>query len=149
MRIPDQPASSVSEIGTESGGPRMIRLPDGSYTTKVPGSKGVDQYGRTGTYVLNKASGTMSFAPDRGGFEFSPETNAVEWRKAAPSFMEKITAGGALDRSSVGPTGEAPSFWDKATAGGKLDPNAPSAPTSALQPCSSCWKPQLVGRCTR
>ena len=138
----EQSSSSISgtnkagefESPYDANGNRMVvRLPNGELTSNVPGSTGVDASGRTGTYVVNPRTGAIDLQV-KGSWQFNPETNSVEWMSSTQptSFMDKLTAGGPLDRSSVGSGGQSPSFWDKATAGGPLDRSVPSAPTSVL-----------------
>jgi hypothetical protein len=135
----DQSSSSISGVDKsgefqspyDANGNRMIRLPNGELTSNIPGSTGVDAAGRSGTYVVNPRTGAVDLQV-KGSWQFNPETNAVEWANPTQptSFMDKITAGGPLDRSGGTAGGESPSFWDKATAGGPLDRSVPSAPTS-------------------
>ena len=86
----------TGEQTTAAGEPVEVRLPDGTTTTNVPGTQGVNAAGQSGTYQLNPQTGVVEFAVNPGTYQFNPQTNAVEWTAAEPTFWQRITGGGPL-----------------------------------------------------
>ena len=84
----------------ETAAPKMITLSDGT-SVQAPGTTGVDAQGRTGTNVLDPATGKMGFQVDKGSFQLDPQTNTVKWKAAEPGFFEKALKGGPLDTAST------------------------------------------------
>jgi len=84
----------------ETAEPKMITLSDGT-SVQAPGTTGVDAQGRTGTNVLDPATGKMAFQVDKGSFQLDPQTNTVKWKAAEPGFFDKIFKGGPLDTTST------------------------------------------------
>jgi len=98
LRTGEQPAAA--------GEPVEVRLPDGTTTTNVPGTQGVNAAGQTGTYQLNPQTGAIEFKVAPGTYQFNPQTNAVEWTAAEPTFWQRVTAGGPLaETGASGATG--------------------------------------------
>ena len=94
------------KTGETTEAPKMVKMPDGSMQP-APGSTGVDVQGRTGTYQLDSASGTVKFVPANGSYVLNPQTNTVEWKATEPSFWDKVTKGGVLDSGTPSTTGAA------------------------------------------
>ena len=84
----------------DAAAPKMITLSDGT-SVQAPGTTGVDAQGRTGTNVLDPATGKMGFQVDKGSFQLDPQTNTVKWKAAEPGFFEKALKGGPLDTAST------------------------------------------------
>ena len=101
-----KPSDSVlNDLKTgDASTPKMITLLDGS-SVQAPGTTGVDAQGRTGTNVLDPATGKMGFQVDKGSFQLDPQTNTVKWKAAEPGFFDKVFKGGPLDNASTTTTG--------------------------------------------
>lgn len=84
----------------DAAAPKMITLSDGT-SAPAPGTTGVDAQGRTGTNVLDPATGKMGFQVDKGSFQLDPQTNTVKWKAAEPGFFEKALKGGPFDTAST------------------------------------------------
>jgi hypothetical protein len=80
----------------ETAAPKTVTLPDGS-VVQAPGSTGVDAQGRTGTNVLDPATGKMAFKVDAGSYQLNPQTNTVEWKAAEPGFWDKALKGSPFE----------------------------------------------------
>jgi hypothetical protein len=80
----------------ETAAPKTVTLPDGS-VVQAPGTAGVDAQGRTGTNVLDPATGKMAFKVDAGSYQLNPQTNTVEWKAAEPGFFEKAFKGSPFE----------------------------------------------------
>jgi hypothetical protein len=76
--------------------PKTVTLPDGS-VVPAPGSTGIDAQGRTGTNLLDPATGKMAFKVDAGSYQLNPQTNTVEWKAAEPGFFEKAFKGSPFE----------------------------------------------------
>jgi hypothetical protein len=73
-----------------------VKLPDGSVTSNVPGTTGMNAQGQTGTYVINPQTGASEFKVNPGSYQYNPQTKAVEWQATQPNWWQKLTgAGGA------------------------------------------------------
>lgn len=83
---------------------KTVTMPDGT-TSPAPGSAGTNAQGQTGTYQLDAATGKISLKVDAGSYAVNPQTGSVEWKAAEPSFFDKITKGGLLDKSTPATTG--------------------------------------------
>jgi hypothetical protein len=95
---PSDAAVSSLRTGDQTGAgePVEVRLPDGTTTTNVPGTQGVNAAGQSGTYHLNPQTGAVEFQVAPGTYKFNPQNNAVEWTAAEPTFWQRITGGGPL-----------------------------------------------------
>jgi len=95
----------VNDLKTgDATAPKMITLTDGT-SVPAPGSTSVDAQGRTGTSVLDPATGKMAFQVDKGSFQLDPQTNTVKWKAAEPGFFDKVLKGGPLDTTSTTTSG--------------------------------------------
>ena len=90
--------------------PQTVKLPDGT-TAPMPGSKGINAQGQSGTYQLDPTTGQVALVPNAGAYVFNPNSGDIEWKVDEPSFLKTITEGGILD-SGPSATG---------TAGAKSD----------------------------
>ena len=86
---------------SEAAGPKTVTLPDGTVVS-APGTPGVDAQGRTGTNLLDPATGKISLQVDKGSYQLNPQTNTIEWKAAEPGFFEKAFKGTAFE--SAAPT---------------------------------------------
>ncbi len=80
----------------ETAAPKTVTLPDGT-VVQAPGTTGVDAQGRTGTNVLDPATGKMAFKVDAGSYQLNPQTNTVEWKAAEPGFWDKALKGSPFE----------------------------------------------------
>ncbi len=85
----------------EAAGPKTVTLPDGTVVS-APGTPGVDAQGRTGTNLLDPATGKVSLQVDKGSYQLNPQTNTIEWKAAEPGFFEKAFKGTPFE--SAAPT---------------------------------------------
>jgi hypothetical protein len=83
----------------ETAAPKTVTLPDGS-VVQAPGTPGVDAQGRTGTNVLDPATGKMAFKVDAGSYQLNPQTNTVEWKAAEPGFMDRALKGSIFEKTA-------------------------------------------------
>ena len=90
--------------------PQTVKLPDGT-TAPMPGSKGTNAQGQSGTYQLDPTTGQVALVPNAGAYVFNPNSGDIEWKVDEPSFLKTITEGGIFD-SGPSATG---------TAGAKSD----------------------------
>lgn len=86
----------------DASGNRMIQLPNGEYTSVIPGTTGVDSMGRPVTYSVNPKTGSIEAVPQAGQFAYNQQTGNVEWQTPKPTFWEQATAGGPLASSPTG-----------------------------------------------
>ena len=80
----------------ETAAPKTVTLPDGT-VVQAPGTTGVDAQGRTGTNLLDPATGKMTFKVDAGSYQLNPQTNTVEWKAAEPTFMQQALKGSPFE----------------------------------------------------
>jgi hypothetical protein len=80
----------------ETAAPKTVTLPDGT-VVQAPGTTGIDAQGRTGTNVLDPATGKMAFKVDAGSYQLNPQTNTVEWKAAEPTFMQQALKGSPFE----------------------------------------------------
>ena len=83
----------------ETAAPKTVTLPDGT-VVQAPGTAGVDAQGRTGTNVLDPATGKMAFKVDAGSYQLNPQTNTVEWKAAEPGFMDRALKGSIFEKTA-------------------------------------------------
>ena len=86
----------VDNIKNPDSTPKMVTLPDGT-SVQAPGTAATNAQGQTGTYKLDSATGSVKFVPNAGSYVMNPQTNAVEWKAAEPSFMEKALKGSMFE----------------------------------------------------
>jgi len=79
----------------EAAAPKTVTLPDGS-TAPAPGTAGTDAQGRTGTNVLDPATGKMAFKVDAGSYQVGPD-GKVAWKAAEPGFWDKALKGSPFE----------------------------------------------------
>jgi hypothetical protein len=90
----------------DAAAPKMITLSDGT-SVQAPGTTGIDAQGRTGTNVLDPATGKMGFQVDKGSFQLDPQTNTVKWKAAEPGFFEKALKGSPFESKTPTTTTDA------------------------------------------
>lgn len=91
-----KPSDAVVDGLKTGDGPKTVKMMDGTEVS-APGTTGVDAQGRTGTYKLDPATGTVKLVPGAGSYQLNPQTNAVEWKAAEPSFFDKALKGGPFE----------------------------------------------------
>lgn len=79
--------------------PKTVTLLDGT-VVDAPGTRGVGADGRTGTNLLDPATGKVSLQLDKGSYVVNPQTGAVEFKAAEPGFMEKALKGSIFENKS-------------------------------------------------
>ena len=89
----------------EAAAPKTITMLDGS-TASAPGTAGTDAQGRTGTNVLDPATGKMAFKVDAGSYQVGPD-GKVAWKAAEPGFWDKALKGSPFETKTPTTTADA------------------------------------------